>query len=127
MLRSRHSRYLFIFAFVLMPGIVSAQIDTGVWLAPMVGEIYRFFSVLIPLFMAIALAAFVFGAVRYFIWRAEDAETRAAARQFMLYGLIGLVLIVAVWGIVNLLLLMLGLSSATGAPAIPCLPGGPCV
>src|SRR5579872_1236897 len=51
---------------------------------------------------ALALAAFMWGIVRY-IFAAGGSETKVAGRDTMLWGIIALVVLVCVWGIVNLI------------------------
>ncbi len=55
---------------------------------------------IIPLFMVIAVAVFLWGIIRY-ITSAGDEEKAKAARGYIIYGLIGLFVMVAFWGIIR--------------------------
>ena len=58
-------------------------------------------NVLVPLILAIALIAFIWGIFRFFIFDTEEAKARG--KDLMVFGLIGFFVIVSVWGLVNLL------------------------
>ncbi|MDP3051995.1 MAG: hypothetical protein Q8N42_00645 [bacterium] len=55
---------------------------------------------IIPLFMVIAVAIFLWGIVKY-ITAAGDEEKAKDARGYIIYGLIGLFVMVAFWGIIR--------------------------
>ncbi len=56
-------------------------------------------NALIPLMMALCVAVFLWGLVRY-IWSAGDSAKQADARGWIIYGLIGIFVLVAFWGII---------------------------
>ena len=56
---------------------------------------------LIPLFIALAIAAFFWG-VAQFMLHAGDSTKHKEGRAFMIYGIIGLFVLVSIWGIVSL-------------------------
>jgi fumarate reductase subunit D len=58
-------------------------------------------TTLIPLFMVIGVAVFLWGIVRY-ITSAGDEEKQKAARGYIIYGLIGIFIMVAFWGIIQI-------------------------
>lgn len=74
------------------------------------GIIGLFNTVVVPIIIALAFGAFVWGVVNnYFIHGAEDAS-RTKGSKFILWGVIGLVVIFSVWGIVNIMLSTLGVA-----------------
>jgi uncharacterized membrane protein YidH (DUF202 family) len=68
-------------------------------------------STILPFLFALALAAFVYGIFKYFIWGGANDDDRESGKSLMIWGIIGLVLIVAVWGIVNLVIGILDTST----------------
>jgi len=85
-------------------------------------------NILIPLAMAIALIAFIWGVVQYFIIGGADEEKRKSGKQLMIYSILGFVLIVALYGIVNFLVGTLGFNKTDtiDVPKIPTAsPGTP--
>ena len=74
----------------------------------LIGNIIGFINgTLVPLILALAVLAFVWGVFRFFIVDTEKAKDEG--RDLMLYGLIGFVVIISFWGIVNLLVDTVGL------------------
>ncbi len=65
-----------------------------------IGTVRGIVDTVIPLFMVIAVAIFLWGIVKY-ITAAGDAEKAADARGYIIYGLIGLFVMVAFWGIIK--------------------------
>lgn len=57
----------------------------------------------IPLIFALAVAVFVWGAVRFFIINADDEKKREQGRQFMIWGIVALAAMISVWGLVAIL------------------------
>jgi hypothetical protein len=104
-------------------GLVGGQGDANSPLGKFFAAITTFIgSVLIPLVMAIAIIAFMWGVVQYFIIGGADDEKRKSGKQLMIYSILGFVLIVAIYGIVNFIITVLGFeSSSTITP--PRLPG----
>lgn len=56
---------------------------------------------IIPLFMVVAVAIFLWGIVKY-ITASGDEEKAKSARGYIIYGLIGLFVMVAFWGIIKI-------------------------
>ena len=84
---------------LLLPLVASAQAaDIAGFVQVIIGVIN---GVLVPLILAIAFIAFIWGIFRFFI--ASNEETKEKGKDLMIYGLIGFVVIISVWGIVNLL------------------------
>ena len=71
----------------------------------------------IGLLLGIATLIFLVGVIQYVIAGGDEKKT-AAAKTYMLYGIIGLVVMVAAWGIVNLVVDTLGLET-TVIPDVP--------
>lgn len=57
---------------------------------------------LVPLFIAVAVAVFLYGVVKY-VTSAGDEEKRKEAKSYMLYGIIGLFVMVSIWGLVTII------------------------
>jgi len=72
--------------------------------------------VLVPLIMAIAFVAFLWGIFQYFIAGAANAEKRTEGQKFVMYSIIGFVLIFSIWGIVGLLMRSFGFGSQVRPP-----------
>lgn len=66
-----------------------------------------FFNGLIPIFVALALLGFFWGAAT-FIWNAGDEKKRAEGRYVMIWGVIALFFFLSITGIINLLQTELG-------------------
>lgn len=58
-------------------------------------------NTIIPLFMVVAVAVFLWGIVRY-ITSAGDEEKQKLARGHIIYGLIGIFVMIAFWGIIQI-------------------------
>lgn len=74
----------------------------------------------IPLFMILAVAVFLWGIVKY-VTAGGDAEKEKGARGYIIYGLIGIFVLVAFWGIVAVIANTLGVTPGEGSvfPDIP--------
>ena len=73
------------------------------------GTITSIISTLIPLFLALATLAFVYGILKYVL--SKDETSKQDATKTIFYGLIFLFVMVSVWGLVSLLRNSLGISS----------------
>lgn len=73
-------------------------------------------NTIIPLFMVVAVAVFLWGIIRY-ITSAGDEEKQKAARGYIIYGLIGIFVMVAFWGIITILTNTLGITPGGTVPA----------
>jgi len=69
-------------------------------------------SVIVPVLLALAVAAFVWGVLKYFFLHPDSEEGRRQGREFILWGLLGMVLLFSVWGVVYILLDILGIAPA---------------
>lgn len=67
-------------------------------------------NVAIPVILALAFLAFVYGVVKYFFFHGDDETKRTEGKQFILWGILGMVVLFSVWGFVNLLLSTLGIA-----------------
>ncbi len=67
-------------------------------------------TVVVPVILALAFAAFVWGIVYYFFLHGSEETKREEGRQFILWGVVGLAVLFSVWGLVNLLLSTLGIA-----------------
>lgn len=57
----------------------------------------------IPFIFAIAIAMFIWGAVKFFIINADEEAKREQGKQFMIWGIIALAVMMSVWGLVGIL------------------------
>ena len=68
--------------------------------ASFVNVIIDFINYLVPVIMAMAVFAFMFGIQKY-IYAGGSEEKLKGGREMMIYGVIGMVVIISVWGLVN--------------------------
>lgn len=80
-------------------------------------------GVLVPVILALAFLAFMWGVFRYFIAGGASEEGRSEGKTFAIWSIIAFVVIFSVWGIVNLLMTTLGFNSNT-RPCLPTFDGG---
>jgi fumarate reductase subunit D len=66
-------------------------------------------NTIVPLFMVIAVAVFLWGIIRY-ITSAGDEEKQKTARGYIIYGLIGIFVMVAFWGIIQVVASTFGIT-----------------
>jgi len=74
-------------------------------------------NAVVPLFVALAVAGFVYGIIKYFL-NPDNEEKRKDGKSFMIWGLVALFVMVSIWGLV-------GIFSGTflnGKTALPQLP-----
>ncbi len=57
----------------------------------------------IPLIFALALAAFVWGVVQFFILNSDEEAKREQGKQFIIWGIVALAVMLSVWGLVKIL------------------------
>lgn len=74
----------------------------------------------IPLLIGVAVAAFIYGIIQYFL-NPDNEEKRKAGKSFMVWGIISLFVMVSFWGIVNILqgTFTNGVSSQVKMPTLP--------
>ena len=70
---------------------------------------------LVPIIIAIALVVFLWGIISY-ITAGDDPKKKAAARGYMIYGIIGLFVMVSVWGLVRILQSTFGTEGTVSLP-----------
>ncbi len=73
-------------------------------------------NTIVPLFMVVAVAVFLWGIIRY-ITSAGDEEKQKAARGYIIYGLIGIFVMVAFWGIIQVVASTFGVTTGGTIPA----------
>jgi fumarate reductase subunit D len=76
---------------------------------------------IVPLFMVVAVAVFLWGIIRY-ITSAGDEEKQKSARNYIIYGLIGIFVMIAFWGIIQLVANTFNISTSPGSIQAPTLP-----
>ena len=93
-------------------------------LAPKLQGLFTFFtcligSYLIPLLFAVAVAMFIWGAIKFFIIETDEEAKRTQGKQFMIWGIIALTVMISVWGLVNILVSTFGIPNVlpTVAPS----------
>ena len=84
--------------FVGLTPLMAAAADT-LSIVRMINDIV---NVIIPLFMTVAVAVFLWGIIMY-ITAGGDAEKEKTARGYIIYGIIGLFVLVAFWGLVTVI------------------------
>ena len=83
----------------VLPFLTFAQVDTDAF--DILDVIATFVSRSIPVLVAISLAVFIFGGIKFIF--AKDADKKKEARGLVINGIIGLFVIVSVWGLVSLI------------------------
>ena len=58
---------------------------------------------IIPFIFALAVLAFIWGALNYFLLSGGEEEKRSKGKQFMIWGIIALTVMMCVWGLVGIL------------------------
>jgi hypothetical protein len=77
---------------------------------------------LIPLVMALAFLAFIWGMFQYFIVGGGNDEAKEKGKSLMIWATLGFVMIIILWGLVNFIATSIGLEGET--IAIPSAPTG---
>ncbi|MHB8860305.1 MAG: hypothetical protein ACYC48_01030 [Minisyncoccota bacterium] len=67
-------------------------------------------TVVVPIILSLAFAAFIWGVVSFFFLHGDDERKREEGRQFIFWGIIGMVVLFSVWGFVNIMLSTLGIA-----------------
>jgi len=78
---------------------------------------------IIPLIFAIAVLAFIWGVLQFFILNPDEEAKRAQGRQFMIWGIVALAVMISVWGLVGILQSTFFGSRSSVLPQV-CPPGG---
>lgn len=99
---------------VLTPFLVFGA-TAGQGLENLITTLKNIVSSVIPLFMILAVAVFLWGIVRY-VTAGGDETKEKAARGYIIYGLIGLFVLVSFWGIITLFSTTFGTDTTTPPP-----------
>ena len=75
---------------------------------------------IIPFIFALALAAFIWGVVQFFILNSDEEAKREQGKQFIIWGLVALAVMLSVWGLVRIL----GNTFGINTNVIPCTSTG---
>jgi len=100
-------------ALLVVPMVAHAQ--TLAWFDTLTGSLQDIVDLLVPLFIGIALVAFLFGLAKY-IFAAGNEEAQANGRKIMVAGIIGLFVAVSIWGIITVLGTSLGINQGGTIP-----------
>ncbi|MBP6858616.1 MAG: hypothetical protein KBC33_02175 [Candidatus Pacebacteria bacterium] len=103
-----------LFAIVsgLLPVVASAA--TSKTLSSVIDLIISYANKVLVLMMGIAVVAFVYHVIKYFIL--ADSERKEAA-PYVMWSLVGFFVILSMWGLVNILQNTFGLQNDTNRPA----------
>lgn len=82
--------------------IVPSAVNAQQTLRTIAGTVIDLLNQMSLFIMALALLAFIFGAVR-FIATAGDDRARESGKQLMIWGVASLFVMIAVWGLVAIL------------------------
>ncbi len=94
----------------LMPALASAQT-----IGTIITTFQGYANALVTLLIIVATLVFIWGLISYLI-AGPDEDKAAAARKYMLYGIVSLAVIIAMWGLALLLLRSIGVNTGTGIP-----------
>ncbi len=109
------------FVLTVLPNVAGAQSGGFQNLDSALTSIANLIQKLIPLVIGAAVLVFLWGILKFVI--ASDSEDRAAARNFMIFGVVALFVMVSVWGLVNFFRNTLGVNGSVNTP--PPAPGIP--
>ncbi len=101
---------------LVLPVLVLAQTPPPTPLENVINTLRTLMDSVIPLFMVVAMACFLWGIVSY-ITAAGDEEKIKSSRGYIIYGLIGVFVMVAFWGIIQMVASTFGIGvGGTVAP-----------
>lgn len=113
------SAFLFLSVLFFGPVIVNAQVSANDPFCPQsiknIGDIFKkavcmMSQIIVPLLFSVAVVAFIWGIINYFIMGAADEKKRKEGRQFAMWGIIALFIMVSMWGLVRILQNTFGLT-----------------
>jgi len=113
---------LYIIASFALPAVASAQTfgNQGNLKGYLKSIIDFINGYIIPLIIAAAILAFIWGMFKFFILGGSDEEKRASGQQLMIWAVVGLVLMLSIQGIVNLFADAFGFTGGTIiTPTVP--------
>ena len=87
-------------------------------LQTIIATLLQMANTVVPLFMVIAVAVFLWGIVKY-ITAAGDEEKAKSARGYIIYGLIGIFVMVSFWGIIQVFGSTFGFTPGQGTITAP--------
>ncbi|MFH1978813.1 MAG: hypothetical protein ABII97_00270 [Patescibacteria group bacterium] len=102
--------------FLPLAAILTPLVASAATLITIVSTLKYILDSVVPLFMVLAVAVFLWGIVKY-ITAGGDAEKEKSARGFIIYGLIGIFVLVAFWGIIQIVANTFGVQ--VGGATIP--------
>lgn len=103
----------FVLAFMPFAAMAAVSSDLG----DIVTTLKSLADAIVPLFMVLAVAVFLWGIVKY-ITAGGDAAKEQAARGFIIYGLIGIFVLVAFWGIIQIVANTFGITTGGTLPEV---------
>lgn len=116
-------KFLVALVVTLLPGVALAGADATTQLQTTTGGFITIVdnltdvaNALIPFFLAIAVVVFIYGVIKFIL--ATGADDKAAARGYIIWGIIGIAVIVSLFGIIQLLQNLVGVDAGADA-AIP--------
>jgi len=117
-------KYIFLFSALVIPSIIFAQPAVGGQLSTFLGAVIGFINnILIPLALAIAFIALVWGIVRFFVIGGDSEDGKTKGKDLIIYSLVGFVVIFSFYGLVNVVTSGLGLGGANlieyNIPTVP--------
>lgn len=99
-------------AAALLPLITYAQTVKDI-----VRSIRDIVNMIIPILMAIAVAIFLWGIIKFILAGGDDTKEKTA-KGYIIYGLIGIFVMVAFWGIIQIAARFLGVNPGD-SPVFP--------
>ncbi len=112
---------LFLFPFIAW---AAGPCDALTGLGKVICQIGELLKAVVPVLVALGLAYFIWGVIRYVIGGDEEAKTKG--RDTMVFGVIGLTVIVGIWGIVEILINTFDLGGATAPQLQPIVTSSAC-
>ena len=80
---------------------------------------YLIDSSIIPFIFSIAIVAFIWGVVQFFIINSDEEAKREQGKQFMIWGIVALAVMLSVWGLVSILSTTFGVNTSILPQACP--------
>ena len=101
--------YPLLLMFVALTPLVAAAAKSVLEIVEVIQDVV---NIIVPLFMTVAVAVFLWGIIMY-ITAGGDAEKEKTARGYIIYGLIGLFVLVAFWGLITVITTTFGVTEGT--------------
>ncbi len=103
---------LTIFFLLSLPRIVFGDTESYD-LSALIEDLLQIGNAFIFFLMAIAIAAFIYNVIKYFLVETDNVSQRENARNHALYGILAFLIIVIFWGLVEFLVNGLSLFQQT--------------